>query len=184
MGRADLGILGNTEPQRPAMQGPLANLLPESAYVTGGGEGADRHRTQDMENVLMVVQGFFAAFGASVFALVTYILGEALYYQVLLAPTLERDLGFRHGTAYLPDDGVLGYVSAVAIESVTDGSVFQRAGFRSGDVLPDFSHSSLFKSLHRHRGRTSELAVVDGGPGPVFHYRTRRVIRFAVPPRG
>jgi hypothetical protein len=137
-----------------------------------------------METVLMVVLGIFAAFGALAFALVAYIVWEALYYQVLLAPALERDLGFRRGTACLPDDNMRGYVSAVAIDSVAEGGVFQRAGFRGGDVLPDVSYSSLFKSLHRHRGRTAELAAVDGGPGPVSHHRTRRVIRFVVPPRG
>jgi hypothetical protein len=136
-----------------------------------------------METVLLVILGIFTAFGALGFALAAYIVGEALYYQVHLAPALERDLGFRHGTACLPDGGVRGYVAAVAIDSVADGGVFQQAGFRGGDVLPNVSYSYLFKTLHRHRGQTAELAVVDGGPGPSFHYRTRRVIRFTVPPR-
>lgn len=132
----------------------------------------------------MVVLGIFAAFGAFAFAVVAYIIGEALYYQVLVAPGLERDLGFRHGTACMRDGNMRGYVSAVAIDTVAEGGVFQQAGFQAGDVLPDVSHSSLFQSLHRHRGRTVELAAVDGGPGPLFQYRTRRVIRFVVPPRG
>ena len=91
------------------------------------------HRTHDMETVLMVVLGIFAAFGALAFALGAYIVGEALYYQVLLAPALERDLGFGRGTACLPDDGMRGYVSTVAIDSVVDGGVFQQAGLRGGD---------------------------------------------------
>ena len=45
-----------------------------------------------METLLMVVLGIFAAFGALAFALIAYIVWEALYYQVLLAPALERDL--------------------------------------------------------------------------------------------
>ena len=138
-----------------------------------------------MEPLLTVVLEFFAALGALTFALVTYIAGVVLYYQGLLAPALERDLGFKTGSASMPDDqSAHGYISAVAINSVVGGGVFQRAGFRGGDVLPDVSYTWLFKSLHRHRGRVAELAVVDGGPGPRFHYRSRKVIRFAVPTRG
>lgn len=136
-----------------------------------------------METALTVVLGIFAAIGVLAFVLATYILGQALYYQMLLAPGLERDLGFKRGSASMPDDeSAHGYISAVAIDSVADGGVFG-AGFRGGDVLPDVSHTDLFKSLHRRRGRTAELAVVDGGPGPRFHYRARRMIRFTVPPR-
>lgn len=137
-----------------------------------------------MGTVMMVVLAIFAAFGAISFAFVACIVGEALYYQLLLAPALERDLGFKHGTTCMSGDGMRGYISAVAIDSVSDGGVFQHAGFRSGDVLPDVSNTSLFKMLHRSRGRIAELAVVDGGPGPIFHYRARRIIQFAVPPRG
>lgn len=75
-----------------------------------------------METVLMVVLGIFTAFGALAFALVASIVWQVLYYQLLLAPALERDLGFRHGTACLPDDNVRGYVSAVAIDSVAEGA--------------------------------------------------------------
>jgi hypothetical protein len=136
-----------------------------------------------METVLMVVLDIFAAFGALSFAFAAYIVGQGFYYQGVLGPGLERELGFTHGIARLPSDGIRGYISAVAIESVADGGVFQQAGFRGGDVFPDISNTDLFKSLHRHRGRMTELAVVDGGPGPIFHDRERRVIRLAVPPR-
>lgn len=111
-----------------------------------------------------------------------YIAAEAYYYQGRLGPALERDLGFREGAAYLRIGRRL--YSAVAIKEVTAGGVFARAGFRAGDVLPDVSHTDLFKLLHRHRGRAAELAVVGSGAGPPFYERPRRVIRFAVPPRG
>jgi hypothetical protein len=136
-----------------------------------------------MENVLPFLLNAFAASGALALAFGAYIVAEALYYQIILGPGLERDLGFRHGVACLPNHGARGYVSAVAIDSVNEGGVFQQVGFRDGDVLPDVSHSTLFKLLHRRRGRMAELAVVDGGPGPDFYGRPRKVLRFAVPSR-
>jgi hypothetical protein len=107
---------------------------------------------------------------------------EAYYYQVRLRPALERDMGFREGTATLWVGR--SYHSAVAIESVANGGVFARAGFRAGDVLPDVSHTDLFKLLHRCRGRAAELTVVDGGDGPPFDKRPRRLVRILVPPAG
>jgi hypothetical protein len=131
----------------------------------------------------MTGPAIFAAVGALVIVPMAYIVFESFYYEVLLGPGLERDLGFRHGKAILPGGSIYGYTASVAIESVAPGGVFHRAGFRAGDALPDVSHGGLFKLLHRHRGRVAELSVVDGGPGPPFHERTRRVIRFDVPPR-
>ncbi len=105
-----------------------------------------------METLLDIVIGVFAFVGAVAFALASYAFGEVLYYQLLHGPGLERDLGFREGSDSMPDDNFNGYISAVAIVSVVEGGVFDRAGVRKGDLLPDFSHASLFKLLHRHRG--------------------------------
>jgi hypothetical protein len=112
-----------------------------------------------------------------------WIFTEAWIYLGLLRPNLERDLGFHESTATLPSSGLRGYISAVAVVSVSEDGRFARAGIRAGDVLPDESHTSLFKKLHRHRGRMVELAIVDGGAGSAFHERPRRVIRLDVPPR-
>jgi hypothetical protein len=137
----------------------------------------------DVETVLKVVASLLALPVVALVALWVYVIAEALFYQGILGRVLERDLGFREGSASLPVAGPQGYISAVAIISVADGGVFAQAGFRAGDVLPEKSHTDLFKLLHRHRGRVAELAVVDGGPGPPFRERQRRVIRFAVPLR-
>jgi hypothetical protein len=61
-----------------------------------------------------------------------------------------------------------GLESAVAIVEVNEGGVFHHAGFRPGDALPRESHTSLFKRLHRSRGRAVEFAVVDSGDGPPY----------------
>lgn len=132
----------------------------------------------DMEALLLIAGCLFLMLVvASV-----YITAAAYYYQVYLGPALERDLGFRHGSTYLRVGRRLH--SAVAVEAVSDGGVFARAGFRAGEVLPGVSHTDLFKLLHRHRGRVAELTVVDGGEGLPFYERPRRVLRFSVPPRG
>lgn len=120
--------------------------------------------------------------GAGAAVAMAWVIVDALIYQGLLRPGLERDLGFQEGTALLPDRGLRSYISAVAVDSVSEDGRFARAGVRAGDVLPDESHTSLFKKLHRHRGRMVELAVVDGGAGPAFRARPRRVVHLLVPP--
>jgi hypothetical protein len=120
---------------------------------------------------------------AGVAILAAWIVVDVLIYQCALRPGLERDLGFRDGTAILPSEGLRGYISAVAVSAVTEDGPFASAGVRSGDVLPDESHTSLFRKLHRYRGKTVELAIVDAGEGPPFYERPRRIIRIPVPPR-
>lgn len=130
---------------------------------------------QIVEAISLLLVSLFGVFCV----VVAYIAIDSYYYQVRLGPSLKRDLGFCEGAAYLQVNRSLH--SAVAITQVDEDGVFSRAGFRAGDVLPDLSHTALFKLLHRHRGRVAELAVVDGGEGPPFSKRPRRVIRFAVP---
>ena len=150
-----------------------------------------------MEILVGAALGIFALLGAVVAVLLTLRIGEAVYYEGLLARALQRDLKFRVGSACLPverPDGkpvhlwqfLLGdpaYIKSVAIESVAAGGLLEQAGFSKGDVLPDVTATDLFKLLHRHRGRVAELAVVDGGPGRPFCQRPRRFLRVAVPSR-
>ncbi len=119
----------------------------------------------------------FAALGC----LSAYVVAAGFYYQGALGPALERDLGFTDAAAYLSVGRRLH--SAVALAAVAPGGVFDRAGFRAGDVLPGVSHTDLFRLLHRSRGRAAELSVVDGDAGPPFGDRPARVIRFEVPHR-
>jgi hypothetical protein len=119
---------------------------------------------------------------AAVVCLSAYIVAAGFYYQSVLGPALERDLGFTGGAAYLSVGRRLH--SAVALTVVAPGGVFDRAGFRAGDVLPGVSHTDLFRLLHRHRGQVAELSVMGGGDGPPFGERPARVILFEVPRRG
>jgi hypothetical protein len=134
-----------------------------------------------MEAVWEVLSIGLVTVAAAVAILSAYIVAVGTYYQVFLGPTLERQLGFTDGSAYL---SVGRRHSAVALAAVAPGGVFDQAGFRSGDVLPGSSHTDLFRLLHRSRGRVAALAVVDGGQGPPFGERPVRVIRFQVPARG
>jgi hypothetical protein len=109
------------------------------------------------------------------------VVAASIYYVSLRGRALEKELGFRYGSACLPSSGLAGYTSSLALVSVVDGGIFDRAGFRQGDVLPDESVIGLFRTLHHRRNQVAELAVVDGGPGPPFHERPRRMIRFVLP---
>ncbi len=126
----------------------------------------------------------FRLLGVAVAILSAWIVFEAVVYQRVIRPGLERDLGFKEGTAILPSDGRRGYISAVAIVDLAQGGNLAKAGVSVGDVLPDESHTGLLKKLHRHRGRAVGLSVVEGGAGPPFAERPRRLIEVIVPPRG
>ena len=136
-----------------------------------------------MTLVLTFVANLVTLLGAAAAIWAVWIVAEASIYEGLLGPGLERDLGFRHGKAILPHSGMFGYISAVDVSCVTEDGPFAKAGVRKGDVLPDETHTNLFKKLHRHRGKTVELAIVDGGTGPPFHERPRRIVRILVPPQ-
>ncbi len=110
-----------------------------------------------------------------------YFVAASIYYVALRGRALEKELGFSYGSACLPSSGLAGYTSSLALVSVVDDGIFDRAGFRQGDVLPDESVIGFFRTLHRRCNQVTELAVVDGGPGPPFHGRPRRMIRFVVP---
>ncbi len=135
-----------------------------------------------MALLLNILASLVALVGAGAAIWAVWIVAEASIYQELFSLGLERDLGFRHGKAILPYSGKQGHRSAVDVSCVTEDGPFARAGVRPGDVLPDESLTSVFKKLHRHRGKTLELAIVDGGAGPPFHERPRRIIRILVPP--
>ncbi|MDA0832106.1 MAG: hypothetical protein O2955_08335 [Planctomycetota bacterium] len=113
------------------------------------------------------------------FAFLAYTAANAFYYQGLLGPVLERDLGFRHGACYYRVKGR--QCSAVAFRAIDDGGILACAGFRTSDVIPRLSLTDLFRLLHSHRGREVELTVVEGGDGLALEQRPRRVLRFVVP---
>jgi hypothetical protein len=137
-----------------------------------------------MGTLLDSLMNVFGLLGVAAAILSAWIVFEAVVYQRVLGPGLERDLGFKEGTAILPCEGLRGYISAVSIVDVAQGGKLAKAGVSVGDVLPDESHTSLFKKFHRHRGREVGLSVVEGGAGPPFSERPRRLIEVIVPPRG
>lgn len=69
----------------------------------------------------------------------------------------------------------------LTIEEVAPGGVFDRAGFRQGDVVLDLSINGLFKLLHRGRGEQVTIRVVDGGDGPPLNERPERTLTSVVP---
>ena len=83
-----------------------------------------------MTFLLTMLVSLVALLGVVAAVAMAWIIAEALIYQGLFLPILERDLGFREGTATLPGGGLLGYISAVAISSVSEDGRFARAGIR------------------------------------------------------
>src|SRR5688572_2632459 len=119
----------------------------------------------------------FVLFGMGV----VYVVGAAFYWQMLIGTPLERELGFQHGSPYVQEDGSSWDTEVLTIGSVVPGGVFDRAGFRSGDVVRELSINELFQVLHRGRGQQVTIRVVDGGDGPPLDQRPERVITFEVP---
>jgi hypothetical protein len=79
--------------------------------------------------------------------------------------------------------GLFGYESALSVGFVSENGLFASAGISAGDVLVRESQITLFNELQRSRGKSIELEIADGGAGPPFHQRPRRVTRFGVPLR-
>src|SRR5947208_1377742 len=101
-----------------------------------------------MGTLLVSLMNVFALLGVAAAILSAWVVFEVVVYQGVLRPGLERDLGFKEGTAILPGEGRRGYISAVSIEDVVEGGKLSEAGVNARDVLPDESHTSLFKKLH------------------------------------
>lgn len=111
--------------------------------------------------------------------LLIYTIVTSYYYQCLLGRHLEDELGFKDGTAYVPVGRRMH--SAVCLNDVAPDGIFHNAGLRTGDVVPQLSHTDLFRYLHRNRGKSVDLVVIDGGPGPPFYERQRRTVRILIP---
>lgn len=109
-----------------------------------------------METLLGIVVGSFAVLGALTFAFASCLFWEVLYYQLHHGPALMRDLGFREDSDSMPDDNARGYISAVAIVSVVEGGVFDRAGIRKSSNPSSASHKP--SSAHRQHPARREVA--------------------------
>jgi hypothetical protein len=115
-------------------------------------------------------------------AWLVYVMCAAWYWQTAVGAPLERDLGFWHGTPYIRETGASEARVVLTVESIVPGSVFDQAGFKSGDIVRGLSINGLFQELHRGRGRQVTIRVVDGGDGPPLEQRSERAITFLVPP--
>lgn len=110
---------------------------------------------------------------------VGWVMLEVFYYQGVVGFALNRELGFAHGSPYVQCGGET--TEVFTIESVTPGGVFDRAGFREGDIVRGLSFTEFYKLLHRSRGREVTIEVVDGGDGPSLDRRPSWHISFTVP---
>jgi hypothetical protein len=132
-----------------------------------------------MRRVRWVLVGAAALLALLFGGWVAWVMFEAFYYQGAVGVSLNRELGFTHGSPYVRCGGEVREV--FTIESVTPGGVFDRAGFRKGDIVRGLSFTEFYKLLHRNRGRDVTIEVVDGGDGPPLDQRTSQAITFTVP---
>ena len=68
---------------------------------------------------------------------------------------LRTDLGFEHGSPYI--DGV----ELFTFEKIISGSLMDRAGFKSGDIIIDSFRTSMgfYGFLERNRGKNVTISV-------------------------
>lgn len=89
---------------------------------------------------------------------------ETAYLRAFVLPRWEKQFGFRHGTAILRVDNQKH--SMFAIEAVTPGSLFSRAGVQAGDIPVGYQHgfeSGFYSDLRRfEKGAAIELQLVNG----------------------
>ena len=112
---------------------------------------------------------------------VVYVIGIAWYWQLIVGASLERELGFQHGTPYIQESGSSWLQEVLTVQVVVPGGAFDRAGFKSGDVVRGLTTNELFQVLHRGRGQRVTIRVVDGGNGLPLDQRSERAITFVVP---
>lgn len=127
--------------------------------------------------VARMVIGFFVLSGAAV----AYVAVSAHYWQVLVGGPLERELGFELGTPYIVEDGSSSLVEVMAFESVAPGGFFGEVGFKAGDIVRHLKLNDFFRTLHRGRGESVTIRIVDGGNGPPLDRRPERTLTFVVP---
>jgi hypothetical protein len=112
---------------------------------------------------------------------VIHVFWSIWYWQIRIGQPLEKELGFRIGTPVIQEDGSSWPTEVLSIESLEWDGAFTKAGFQRGDVIRGVSLNELFKALHRGRGKSVTIRVVDGGDGPPLDQRAERTITITVP---
>jgi hypothetical protein len=125
----------------------------------------------------------FFRIAASVFvmgmALCATIVVEGFIYQGAIAKHLECDLGFGHAGTYIRSGNSA--IGPLSITGIVPGGRFDQAGFQNGDIVIGQSATGFFKLLHKSRGQSVEIFVVDGGDGAILKERNKRRVLLTVP---
>jgi hypothetical protein len=100
------------------------------------------------------------------------------YVREVVAPRLQRDLGFRIGKIPIVREGRAYRVDGIV--AVDPNGPFARAGFRPGDIPVGYAHgfTGFYHHLDGARGRETTVRVVR--PEAV-HWRDAREVTVAVP---
>ena len=127
--------------------------------------------------VFRTIIGLLALSGAAV----AYIALSSFYWEIVMGGPLEREFGFELGTPYIVEDGSSSLIEVLAIESVVPGGFFDQVGFKAGDIVRHQKLDDVFRTLHRSRGKSITIRIVDGGNGPPLDRRPERTLTFVVP---
>lgn len=114
------------------------------------------------------------------FAIGFYITQQANYYQGVVGPGLERQLGFTHGSPFI-------FAGDETFELFTlhprPGGALAAAGVRDSDIVLSHTITGFYRALHKHPGSTATFRVTDGDDGAPIEQRPVRTITLQVPAR-
>ena len=123
--------------------------------------------------------------GAIAAALVLWVIGQAVYWQVIIGSPMEKELGFTHGSPYVRAGDH--NIEVLTFEHVTPSGIVGRAGIQNGYIpisLAGETHLSIskfYRLLEAARGQTVEIKVVSGGDGDILASRPAQTVTLEIP---
>lgn len=103
---------------------------------------------------------------------------EIWNYQYRLAPIIQKELEFKHGSPYINVEGSM--IEVFTIHPKKNGAI-SKSGIKDGDIVISESITSFYKLLSESNGKKVTVIVVDGGDGPPLDKRKQRVANIKTP---
>ena len=103
---------------------------------------------------------------------------QAHLYQSEYGYEIRREFGFTHGSPYVSTGKK--EIEVLTIHPVK-GGYLDKVGFRDADIVTSESITGFYKLLHKSRGRTISVQVVNGGDGAPIDQRETRTLTFEIP---
>ena len=123
--------------------------------------------------------------GVIAVAFVLWIIGQAVYWQVIIGSPIEKELGFTHGSPYVRIGDRA--VEVLTFEQVAPSGILGRAGIQNGSIPVSLAGetrlgiSKFYRLLEASRGQTVEIKIVPGGDGDIIASRPVQSVTFEMP---